>query len=249
MTTSTKASGAKRHEVIERGERDLVMGYLDEIAQYGELSESEVMQLGRLKEVGEQAEWYRMDLSKLSDAERSDRREAAQSGRSARKRLTEAHLELVVSIARTYQGQGLNLLALIEAGNRGLVRAIDKFDGTPEQLARSSSFAGLAAGSAEPAFSSFASEWIRAAIHRALDVADHPRVPRSGEVENNFHARMLHDLLEDLPRKLGRGPTVDEVAAELGFTEQRARHYASTMIAQLDADPDERDQERASTVE
>lgn len=235
--------GATRHEVIEKGERDLVMGYLDEIGHRSELSDAELLELGRLKEAGEQAEWYRTDLGVLSEAERVALRDAAESGRVARHRLIDASLRLVVEIARGYQGQGLGMLALIEAGNRGLVRAVDKFDGTPEQLARSRDAAPV-----ERTFATFAAGWIRAAIHRALDVADHPRVPRSGESENNAHARMLMELLDELPRTLGRGPTVDEVAAQLGFTPQRARHYASTMIAQLDADPNEQDAERAARV-
>lgn len=245
MSSSVRsARGATRHEVIEKGERDLVMGYLDEIGGHAELSEGELLELGRRKESGEQAEWYRIDLSALSDAERTARRETAERGRVARLRLIDANLGLVVEIARRYQGQGLGMHALIEAGNRGLVRAVDKFDGTPEHLTRS-----WGEVPTERTFSAFASGWIRAAIHRALDVADHPRVPRSGESENNAHARMLMDLLDDLPQRLGRGPTVDEVAAELGFTPQRARHYASTMIAQLEDDPNERDAERAALLE
>jgi DNA-directed RNA polymerase specialized sigma subunit len=60
--------------------------------------------------------------------------------------------------------------------------------------------------------------------------------------------RRLHDLLDELPGKLGREPTVDEVAKDLGFTPERARHYASTMVAMLDVDPNENDNERAERV-
>ena len=249
MTSRTRpASGALQHQVIDKGEVDLVMAYIEEIEKFPVLDDVEALQLGREKHAGELAEWYRADWSKLSEPERSDRVSIATNGRLARTRLTEASLRLVVSIARRYQGQGLGMLALIEAGNRGLVRAIDKFDGTTDQFARWNPAATPEDEFTEGSFSRFASSWIRASIHRALDVAGFvaglPRIPRSGEVENNPDARKLHDLLEELPGRLGREPTVEEVAKELGFTEERARRYASTMIATLDMDPTEEDMER-----
>ena len=247
MTSRTRsASGPLRHEVIDKGEVDLVVAYIEEIEKFPVLDDVEALQLGREKHAGELAEWYRADWSNLSEPERGERMGIAANGRLARKRLTEANLRLVVSIGRRYQGQGLGMLALIEAGNRGLVRAIDKLDGTLDQLARWSPGARPEDGPTEPTFLRFASWWIHAAIHRALDVAAHPRIPRYGEVENNPDARKLHDLLEELPGRLGRKPTVEDVANELGFTADRARRYASTMIAMLDADPNDQDNERAS---
>src|SRR5437660_12571743 len=69
-SSTQSASGATRHEVIEKGEYDLVMGYLEEIARFPALTDADAMQLGRDKEAGERVEWYREDWSKLSEAER-----------------------------------------------------------------------------------------------------------------------------------------------------------------------------------
>lgn len=214
------ATGDTRYEVILRGEQDLVTAYLEEVDKHPRLTDADEMQLGREKQAGD---------------------------RLARQRLIEANLGLVVSIARRYQGQGLGALALIEAGNQGLTRAIDGFDGTAEQAA------GLmdewpSAETHETTFTRFATPWIVTAIHRALDVANHPRIPRYGEPKNNATVQKLHTLLEKLPKTLGRDPTVDEIATDLGFTSERARHYVSTMLAMLDPNPKDSDRDRAKHV-
>ncbi|MEX2539993.1 MAG: sigma-70 factor domain-containing protein [Actinomycetota bacterium] len=246
-SSTQEVSGAARHEVILRGEHDLVMAYLDEIGKLPVLTDDEELRLAQEKEAGELAEWYREPRDNATGADRATRAETAKKGRAARKRLTEGNLELVVSIARRYQGQGLGVLALIEAGNHGLVRAVDKFDGTPGRK----SWLGddvASADNAQTTFAAFATPWIVAAIHRALDVANHPRVPRYGEPQNNRHAQLLQDLLTELPAKLGRAPTVEEVAKEVGFTAERARRHASSMVAMTDLDPNETDRERAERV-
>ncbi len=216
-----EASEDTRYEVILRGEHDLVTAYLAEVDKHPPLDDAEETQLGREVEAGD--------------------------GRSARRRLTEANLGLVVSIARRYQGQGLGLLALIEAGNHGLVRAVDRFDGTAERPADLTE-ASVPSDVEPTTFARFATPWIATAIHRALDVANHPRIPRYGEAKNNEAVQKLHTLLEELPAKLGRDPTVDEVATDLGFTADRARHYVSTMLAMLDPDPRASDGDRARSV-
>ncbi len=221
MTPRTQeVNGDTRYEVILRGEQDLVTAYLEEVGKHPRLSDAEEMQLGREKAAGD--------------------------GRLARKRLTDANLRLVVLIARRYQGQGLGLLALIEAGNHGLVRAVDRFEGTQGPASGlTADWPSAEDGTEGSTFARFATPWIVTAIHRALDVANHPRIPRYGEAKNNATVQKLHTLLDELPVTLGRDPTVDEVAADLGFTAERARHYASTMVAMLDHEPNDLDSDRA----
>jgi RNA polymerase primary sigma factor len=233
-SSTQEVSGASRHAVILKGEHDLVLAYLDEVGKLPVLTDEEELRLAHEKESGERAEWYR----KAGSAETASR------GREARRRLTEGNLYLVVEIAKKYQGQGLGVLALIEAGNHGLVRAVDKFDGQPVRHR----WLGSEIEPEQSTFAAFATPWIVAAIHRALDVAQNPRVPRYGEPQNNVDAAKLETLLKDLPGKLGRPATVDEVATELGFTPERARRYASKLVAMTDLDPNDTDRERAERV-
>jgi len=122
---------------------------------------------------------------------------------AARRRFIQSHLSLVVSIARRYDGQGLTLLDLVQEGNLGLMRAVDKFDHTK----------GFK-------FSTYATWWIRQAIGRAL--ADSSRAIRIPA-----HVRELYEVVDHsaskLTDELDRAPTLDEVAADTGISSDRVR--------------------------
>jgi RNA polymerase primary sigma factor len=180
---------------------DLVRQYLREIGRVPLLSAVEEVELARSVEAGLFAEDRLIRLPDLDDVLRSELAQIALLGREAKQRLIESNLRLVVSVAKRYVGRGLPLLDLIQEGNVGLIRAVEKFD--------------YAKGYK---FSTYATWWIRQAISRAL--ADQSRTIRMPVHVVETMNKVLR-VQRQLSQHLGREPTTAELAGEIGIEEAR----------------------------
>jgi RNA polymerase sigma factor (sigma-70 family) len=187
-------------ETDERGvSTDLVRAYLNGIGRTKLLSAAQEVELAKRVEAGLFAEEKLASAGGLDDQLRADLATIAAEGRMAKDHLLEANLRLVVSIAKRYTGRGMAFLDLIQEGNLGLIRAVEKFD--------------YAKGYK---FSTYATWWIRQAITRAMaDQARTIRIPVHMVEQVNRMVRARRDL----STALGREPTVAEVAAAMGVGE------------------------------
>ncbi len=210
----TRHSRVARPDRTEGGGFDPVRMYLKEIGKVPLLTGPQEVSLAKRIEAGVHATARLDDLeapfsdSPLTDAPLSDEARAslqavAVDGEIAKKQLTEANLRLVVSIAKRYVGRGMALLDLVQEGNLGLIRAVEKFDYTK----------GFK-------FSTYATWWIRQAITRAIaDQARTIRIPVHMVETMNKVLRVQRQMLQEL----GREPSVDEVAAKVELTPDRVR--------------------------
>jgi RNA polymerase primary sigma factor len=181
---------------------DPVKDYLKQIGKVPLLNAEQEVELAKRIEAGLFAEEKLAGLGDtLHPDHRLDMEWIAEDGRRAKNHLLEANLRLVVSLAKRYTGRGMLFLDLIQEGNLGLIRAVEKFDYTKGYK-----------------FSTYATWWIRQAITRAMaDQARTIRIPvHMVEVINKL-ARVQRQMLQDL----GREPTPEELAAELDMTPEK----------------------------
>ena len=180
---------------------DPVKDYLKQIGKVPLLNAEQEVELAKRIEAGLFAEEKLAESSSLRSEARLDLEWIADDGRRAKNHLLEANLRLVVSLAKRYTGRGMLFLDLIQEGNLGLIRAVEKFDYTKGYK-----------------FSTYATWWIRQAITRAMaDQARTIRIPvHMVEVINKL-ARVQRQMLQDL----GREPTPEELAAELDMTPEK----------------------------
>jgi len=180
---------------------DPVKDYLKQIGKVSLLNAEQEVELAKRIEAGLFAEEMLNDTKKLDKKMRRDLEWIALDGRRAKNHLLEANLRLVVSLAKRYTGRGMLFLDLIQEGNLGLIRAVEKFDYTKGYK-----------------FSTYATWWIRQAITRAMaDQARTIRIPvHMVEVINKL-ARVQRQMLQDL----GREPTPEELARELDMTPEK----------------------------
>jgi RNA polymerase primary sigma factor len=182
------------------GTTDLVVRYLREIGQFPLLSADEEVTLARSVEAGLLAD-ERLAQIVEDHPDRDDLAELVQMGRASKRRLVESNLRLVVSVARRYTRRGLSLLDLIQEGNVGLIRAVERFD----------YMKGFK-------FSTYASWWIRQAISRAL--ADQGRTIRLPVHVSDQLNRLLR-VMRRLAQTEAREPTVAELAVATSLPPER----------------------------
>jgi RNA polymerase primary sigma factor len=182
---------------LESSLDDPVRMYLREIGRVPLLNAEEEVRLAQIMERGKQ-ERLRAERLKAAPV-----RKLLLDGEEAQRRLTEANLRLVVSVAKKYIGRGMNLLDLIQEGNIGLIRAVEKFDYTKGYK-----------------FSTYATWWIRQAITRAIaDQARTIRIPVHMVETINRLIRISRRLLQDL----GREPTSEEIAEQMEISAEKVR--------------------------
>lgn len=215
---------------------DSVRAYLKQIGKVALLNAEEEVELAKRIEAGLYATQLMVELTdrgeKLPAAQRRDMLWICRDGDRAKNHLLEANLRLVVSLAKRYTGRGMAFLDLIQEGNLGLIRAVEKFDYTKGYK-----------------FSTYATWWIRQAITRAMaDQARTIRIPvHMVEVINKL-GRIQRELLQDL----GREPTPEELAKEMDITPEKVleiQQYAREPISLDQTIGDEGDSQLGDFIE
>ena len=206
---------------------DLVKAYLREIGRVALLTAEMEVDLAKRIEAGlfatEKLRQHNVGETKIPAAMRRDLVEIERDGEVAKRHLLEANLRLVVSLAKRYQGRGLDLLDLVQEGNLGLVRAVEKFD--------------YAKGYK---FSTYATWWIRQALQRAL--ADQGRTIRVPVHMAELITKVTRTR-RDLTQSLGREPSSEEIGEPLSMTAEKVeeilRHGRDTLSLQAPVGDDE----------
>lgn len=183
---------------------DTISLYLKEMARVPLLTAEQEVSLARDYELGREAQ-ARMtkQAASLSEYEKDDLYRLAHRGQEARAHMIRANTRLVVSIAKRYLGQGVPFLDLIQEGNLGLIKAVEKFDYHRGHR-----------------FSTYATWWIRQSITRAL--ADQGRVIRL-PVHLSDRIRKVYQVAQHLEQDWGRQPTPEEIASELDLPAQKVQ--------------------------
>ena len=186
---------------------DPVRMYLKEIGKVDLLTPEKEVELaqtmGQGNEAKEQLEEMEQSGEEVPEQVRTELEKTIKAGKTAEQQLAEANLRLVVSIAKRYVGRGMLFLDLIQEGNLGLIKAVEKFDYTKGYK-----------------FSTYATWWIRQAITRAIaDQARTIRIPVHMVETINKLIRVSRQLLQEY----GRDPTPEEIAAEMGTSEEKVR--------------------------
>ena len=208
--TSTKDDSSQQEQNTDRRRRrgnnenpsaDLVRVYLNGIGKTALLTDEDEVELSQRIEAGLYAEQLLKSGEPLTRAKKRDVKILAREGKAARTHLLEANLRLVVSLAKRYTGRGMPLLDLIQEGNLGLIRAMEKFDYKK----------GFK-------FSTYATWWIRQAITRGM--ADQSRTIRL-PVHLVEQVNKLSRIKREMYQHLGREATYEELAEESGIPEDR----------------------------
>ena len=215
---------------------DSVRAYLKQIGKVALLNAEEEVELAKRIEAGlygaERLRQIEESGEQLTTQMRRDLRWIVRDGERAKNHLLEANLRLVVSLAKRYTGRGMAFLDLIQEGNLGLIRAVEKFDYTKGYK-----------------FSTYATWWIRQAITRAMaDQARTIRIPvHMVEIINKL-GRIQRELLQDL----GRVPTPEELAKEMDITPEKVleiQQYAREPISLDQTIGDEGDSQLGDFIE
>jgi RNA polymerase primary sigma factor len=187
----------------EAPHEDLVRQYLREIGQYPLLTDVNEVELAKAYEAGQDAAAQLATKKRLGPKKVAELQKIEQAGLAAKRRFIQSNLRLVVSIAKRYSAAGLPLLDLIQEGNLGLMRAVEKFD-----YRRGFKF------------STYATWWIRQAITRAIaDKARTIRIPVH-MVETLYRVRKVQS---ELIEQMGREATIDEIAVAAEMTPEKVR--------------------------
>jgi len=190
-------------QALKAPTNDPVRMYLKEIGRVALLTAQEEVSLAKRIDAGVQATDEMERDPSITGAKLAELKWNQKDGARAKRHLVEANLRLVVSIAKRYVGRGMAFLDLIQEGNLGLIRAVEKFDYTK----------GFK-------FSTYATWWIRQAITRAIaDQARTIRIPVHMVETINKLVRIQRQLLQDL----GREPTADEIAEQMEITPEKVR--------------------------